>query len=445
MPEKDDEQVDPIKTTSGLEQDDSESPTENIDEKDLLSPMEGFSDFQKNEILSIVKTTRPIPKKMKISAFTFTLLLIGSAIGGGIGVTLGTALANESISAVSNTGVIEVNNPENINWLTAAALKVTPSSVSILSRSAGGFGSGSGIVYNTDGYIVTSAHLFKHSGFNPNVVESEVRFSNGEVVSATLVNLDLTSDLALLKLDSKPLTYNLVPAIWRDSDTVEVGEYVAVIGSPLDMFNSVTQGVISATDRVIQLSLLGGSQGEDRLEFNNGNADAAQGITLKVLQTDAAINPGNSGGGLIDSKGNFIGLNAAISGGDFTRGLGFSIPSNNVTRIIDNMIDKGSSTNALLGASATDQLFNPQSLPSLSKGARLVEIVSNGAAYESGIEKDFVVIKLNGKNINSSADLVGLLRTFDSGTSAIIQGYYTSAPNTILDFNVTLGAAPDGT
>jgi putative serine protease PepD len=423
---------------------------QSYDEETYVEP--GFVDedmlsaSQRAEILAIIKSTRPIPKRMKISAFTFPLLLIGSAIGGGVGVTLGSALAEESISAVSNNGIIEVTNLEDINWLTAAAIKATPSSVSILSRSAGGFSSGSGIVYDTEGHIITSAHLFKHGDFKTEEIEAEVRFSNGEVVSATLINVDLSLDLALLKLNNSPKTYDLVPATWRDSNTIQVGEYAATIGSPLDMFNSVAKGVISATDRVIQLNLSDRGLGDNSLELDSGNnfISPSQSITLRVIQTDAPINPGNSGGGLIDHKGNFIGLNAAILGGDATRGLGFSIPSNTVTRVISNMVDTGSSTNALLGASAVDKPFTFDDAPSLSDGAWLVEISETGAAASSGIEKDFIVNRVNDMRISSAADLIGTIRSLNGGSEAQIGGYYLYSPEELLDFSVTLGVSQNG-
>lgn len=422
-------------------------PTENspLDEAGFESfPFEGLTEAQKEEVIKIVAASKvAVPqKKLKLGSSAFIVLLVGSMIGGGIGLTAGNSLSQSLISSISNNGVIEVNGSEEINWLTAASVKATPSVVAVLAVSPGGDSSGSGIVYDTEGHIVTSAHLFQHSGFNITDVSAEIRFSNGEVVSAKLLSADLSLDLALLKLDEIPKTYELVPATWRDSEEVQVGEYVAAIGSPLDLYNSVTKGVISSTDRVIQLSRL---TPEYSARLSLEPADVENTITVRVFQTDASINPGNSGGGLVDSEGNFIGLNAAISGSEGTRGLGFAIPSNNITRVMDNMIEKGSNANGLLGAVASNQLYNLDSYISFSTGALIVEVLEEGAAELAGIEKDFVVTSYQDKyNVSSSSDLVALIRSTNGGETVKISGYYLNDPSTIVDYQVKLGSAPNG-
>ena len=407
--------------------------------------LEKLTPAQRAEVVQIISAAKLKPqKRLKLSSTTFTLLLVGSMVGGGIGVTLGSSISNSLIDSASNNGVIEITNPENINWLSAAALKATPSVVSVLTLSDVGDASGSGIVYDEAGHIITSAHLFKHSSFeNLSGISVEIKFTNGEVVAAEVKGVDLAIDLAVLKVLEKPKEFELVPAIWRDSETVQVGEYVASIGSPLELYNSVSKGVISSTDRVIQLSRLATGNGTAGLGFREGDVD--DGITLKVIQTDAAINPGSSGGGLIDTEGKFIGLNAAISGSDSTRGLGFVIPGNNILRVADNIIEKGINNNGYLGAIATNKLFNPENLVSFSEGSLIVEVAESGPADKAGIKKDFVITLYQNKyKINTSSDLVGWLRSADSGSVVSLTGYYIGAEEEMLTYEVTLGVAPNG-
>lgn len=418
---------------------------EATEEETVLDKMSaGLTEEQKDEVIKIVAASKlAVPqKKLKLSASAFFILLVGSMVGGGFGVVAGSGLTDSLIQSTTNSGVINITNPEDINWLSAVAVTSTPSVVSILAVSPGGDSGGSGIVYSEEGHIVSSAHLFQHSGYNFNDIVTEVRFSNGEVVSAKLLNVDLSLDLALLQIEELPKEYDLVPAVWRDSETVQVGEYVAAIGSPLDLFNSVSKGVISSTDRVIQLSRLTSNNSRTTLDLDSSGADNT--ITVKVLQTDAAINPGNSGGGLVDCSGKFIGLNAAIAGSEGSRGLGFAIPSNNVVRAVDNMIKKGNNTNGLLGAIATNKPHNMEGYISFPTGALIVEIVSAGPADKAGIKTDFVITSYDGKKVTSSSDLVGLLRSTDANTTVKLEGYYLGNAEEAVSYDVLLGLAPNG-
>ena len=398
----------------------------------------------KDEVIKLIEAKSAKVKKVRLTGGATIVILMGSLLGAGLGFVFGSAFTNASVSEISNTGKIVIENPESVNWMTAAALKATPSVVSIISRSEGGEAAGSGIVYSEDGYIVSSAHLFQHSQFFLNQIEAEVRFSNGEVETAKVVNVDLSNDIAVLKLDNLPSTYELVAAEWRDSDTVEIGERVIAIGSPLELYNSVTQGIVSSTDRVIQLVKLLDTEGYSDLGFVGGSADVENGITVKVIQTDAAINPGNSGGGLVDSEGKFIGLNAAISGGDSVRGIGFSIPSNNIRRFADSIIANGGSTNGLLGAIVGNKFFSSNSITSFSVGALVAEVSENGPAAKAGIKSEYVITQAGDVKINSASDLVGVLRTVNSGTKVSLSGYYLTSPDETVSYEVELGSAPNG-
>lgn len=419
----------------------NETPDEQYFVEEVNSSAETLT---REEVVQLVKKHTSSVKKVKLTGGASAILLVGSLIGAGGGFVLGSTITTNSINDISNTGEITITNPAEVNWMTAAAVKATPSVVSIVSRSGGGDAAGSGIVYNAEGYIVSSAHLFQHSQYFINEIETEIRFSNGEVETAKVINIDLTNDIAVLKLDTLPSTYSLVPAEWRDSDTVQVGEQVIAIGSPLELYNSVTQGIISATDRVIQLSKLADAEGYDELGFVGGNADLDSGITVKVLQTDTAINPGNSGGGLVDAEGKFVGLNAAISGGETIRGLGFAIPSNNVVRIADNIIKNGGSNNGLLGAIVGNKLFAENSFATFTVGALVSEVSENGPAQAAGIGSNYVITKVDDNIITSASDLVGFLRTVNSGTQVSISGYYLIEPDKEVSYNVTLGSAPNG-
>lgn len=171
-------------------------------------------------------------------------------------------------------------------------------------------GAGSGVILSADGYIVTNFHVIDGAS------SITIRLTDGTEYSATLIGTDEQTDLAVLKIEAEALT----PAVFADSDNIQVGDLAVAIGNPLgELGGTVTSGIISALDREITID----------------------NQTMTLLQTSAAVNPGNSGGGLFNADGNLVGIVNAKSSGTGIEGLAFAIPSNTVTEIVSQIIENG--------------------------------------------------------------------------------------------------------
>lgn len=263
----------------------------------------------------------------------------------------------------------------------------------------GGGGQGSGFVISDDGEIVTNAHVVtdaERTGGEPGgssgpinaAKEVFVEFPDRNQVEAEIVGFDPDADVALLKVDPDGL--KLEPLELGDSTEVEVGAPVAAIGSPFGQEQSISTGIVSATDRSIR-SLTG---------FNIDGA----------IQTDASINPGNSGGPLMDSSGRVIGINQQInttSGGN--EGVGFAVPANLVNRSVKDLRDDGETEYAFIGVS-TIPLY-PQLAERLDidapSGALIVETTEDGPAQEAGLKgAGDETVKFQGQEIEVGGDVI---------------------------------------
>jgi S1-C subfamily serine protease len=278
-------------------------------------------------------------------------------------------------------------------------------------------------VLDDNGYIATNGHVITQ-GMGKNIDKARevfVRFADGNQVPAKIIGFDANADIGLIKVD--PGGLELVPLKLGRSAAVRVGEPVAAIGSPFGEEQSLSVGVVSATDRTI----------EALTDFQIGNA----------LQTDAAINRGNSGGPLLDTKGEVIGINSQIrsaSGG--SEGVGFAVPSDTVKRSIDQLREDGKVRYAYLGVSSQPlypQLARRLKLP-ITRGALVAEAVKGGPAAKAGIKgggKEIrfqitpvrpggdVITKVNGKPVtprNDIADLIAGLRPGDTVTLDVYRG-----------------------
>ena len=237
-------------------------------------------------------------------------------------------------------------------------------------------GVGSGVIITQDGYILTNNHVVDGSS------EVQVTLQNGREMTAKVVGRDPKSDIAVVKVDGKDL-----PAIqMADSDKVQVGDVVLAIGNPFGVGQTVTSGIVSATDR-------GGVGIEDYENF---------------IQTDAAINPGNSGGALVDINGRLIGVNTAIlsrSGG--SQGVGFAIPSNLARTVTESLVKNGHVTRGYLGVriqNVTPEIADQFNLKD-AKGALVGEVESDGPAAKAGLKPGDVVVKFDGKRVEDSRHL----------------------------------------
>ncbi len=310
---------------------------------------------------------------------------------------------------------------------------------------------------SSDGYVLTNTHVVTLDGQTGNATIS-VTTSDGKVYKATVVGTDPTYDLAVIKLEGAS---GLTPIEWADSSKLNVGDNTIAVGAPLDLPNTVTTGIVSALNRSIQVaSSAAPSDGSDsqqdqgqgegespfRFDFGQGQQQqsASQTIKIAVIQTDAAINPGNSGGALVDSDGKLIGINVAIasaggssSGGQSGNiGVGFSIPSDIAKRISTEIIDNGSATHGLLGASVQDAASIQGAT---TTGAYVAEAQSGGAAASAGLAKGDVITKFNGVPITNSIDLTAQVRALAAGSKAEVTYNRNGQEKTV---EVTLGSMP---
>ena len=260
-------------------------------------------------------------------------------------------------------------------------------------------GIGFGFVISSDGYILTNAHVVtddssvQSGGSSVKASEVEVDFTDGKKAKAQIVGYDLTSsDVAVLKVDPKGL--NLVPAVLGDSDKVQVGEPVVAIGSPFGVYSSsLTSGVVSAVNRSVESPQAG---------FTINNA----------IQTDAAINRGNSGGPLFDDHGEVIGLNeqiATTSGG--SEGVGFAVPINTAKKVKDQIITTGTVDYAFMGVvgqTVDKDLAQQNNLP-VDHGALITDVQSGSPADQAGIQKNDIIISIDGHDMNTMEDVTGYL------------------------------------
>ena len=370
--------------------------------------------------------------------------VLGGASGAGIAVLI-TQDSTEQTAAVNPQQSVVINNASAVTDISAVAAKASPSVVTIKVSTATSGGSGSGVIISNDGYIVTNAHVVTLSGAT-NEATWQVEDNRGLLFSAKLVGTDPTVDLAVLKVDG---VTDWTPIEWADSSKLNVGDVTIAMGAPLGLDGTVTTGIVSALNRSIQI---GNSAVPDQSDsttpdqdnpFDFFQFDYGQGqgqtqssqasITIPVIQTDAAINRGNSGGALLDSQGRLIGVNVAIAGSGGNIGVGFALPSNLVKRVTSEIIDTGSATHGLLGASVSDQASQKGST---SVGAVVKEVVAGSAADKAGIQAGDIVMSVNGVPIESSSDLTATIRSLAAGTTTDLVIVRGGKPQTI---TVTLG------
>jgi len=243
-------------------------------------------------------------------------------------------------------------------------------------------GTGSGVIISADGYIVTNNHVIK------NATDIEVTLNNKKIYKARLIGADPTNDIALLKIDSKNLSYITL----GDSDNVKVGEWVLAVGNPYNLTSTVTAGIISAKGRDLD---------------GTNNIDS-------FLQTDAAVNAGNSGGALVNIHGELIGINTAISSmtGSFI-GYSFAIPSNIAKKVIEDLMEFGNVQKAILGINGVEldsELADKLNIENTS-GFYISNVVEKSGAQKAGLKANDVVVKLDNVKIATFADLNGYIST----------------------------------
>jgi serine protease Do len=237
-------------------------------------------------------------------------------------------------------------------------------------------------------YVVTNRHVVHDYSYE----DISIHLYDGRVVHPTRILTDAGTDVAIMKIEAG----GLQPVLWGDSDEVEIGHMVLALGSPFGLSQSVTYGIISAKGR--RSLSLGASGAMTNQEF---------------LQTDAAINPGNSGGPLIDLRGRLVGINTAIasnSGGN--EGIAFSIPSNLVRQITEQLLEHGTVKRAFLGVKLDPDLTTATAARlklDRVRGARIVEVYEGTPAAQAKLRPDDVVLRMNGTEVIDHDHLINLV------------------------------------
>jgi len=247
------------------------------------------------------------------------------------------------------------------------------------------------VIDEKEGLILTNYHVVGDADEIKIVLTEEDKDADG--IDAKVVGGDAEADVALLKI--KP-NRKLIAAPFGDSDVLEVGEWVMAIGNPFGHGHTVTKGIISAKERVIQ----------PISQFSN------------YLQTDTPINPGNSGGPLINTAGQVIGINTAINAA--AQGIGFAIPINYVKKILPELRSKGAVTRGFIGVNITEitpQLAKSLKLPKGLRGVIVSEIYDGEPAAKAGVQVYDVITEINGKKINDGRALVNTISSFAPGTA----------------------------
>ncbi|MDK1327144.1 trypsin-like peptidase domain-containing protein [Arthrobacter sp. zg-Y1143] len=379
-------------------------------------------------------------KKFGAGALVTGMVLAG-LLGGGVAVGANSLMDGDSNGAgqTGQSETVVVNNKDSVNAVTAAAVKASPSVVTIEVAASGSTGTGSGIILDNEGHILTNTHVVTLGGTaaDPTV---EVQTSDGRVLQATVVGTDPVSDLAVIKVDATDLT----PAALGDSEKLNVGDTVIAIGAPLGLAGTVTDGIVSTLNRTISVQSSAAPESDSdssQVPEDDGNGfrfappdgssqDQSSGessIFLNVLQTDAAINHGNSGGALVNTSGEVIGVNVAIasaasgSAGEESGsiGVGFAIPITYAQRIADEIIDNGSASHGYLGVSVKPATASNSS-STFTVGADVADVVSGSPGAKAGLKKGDVVTSVNGMPVTDAQSLTAAIRMQPAGGKVTI-------------------------
>jgi S1-C subfamily serine protease len=332
--------------------------------------------------------------------------------------TIFKKVENSVVQIISKTPTIDVSNPSNQSSSNTITL-------------------GSGFIYDKQGHIVTNGHVVGDAQI------VDVTFLNGNRYTAKVIGSDIYSDIAVLQIlqnasqPQRQLASSLKPLVLGNSSNLEVGDTVIAIGNPFGLSDTMTTGIVSGIGRSLPTFVGGG--------FSIPNA----------IQTDAPVNPGNSGGPLLDAGGEMIGMNTAILSGTSTfSGIGFAIPSNDITRIVPTLIEKGYYPHPYLGlrdGTLTSDLAQDAGIPVNLKGVYVDSLTKNGPADKAGIHGSTrdqyskkhlgdIIIAADGHNITTSDDLVNYIGQHKSVGDNVTLTVYRNGH--IIDLKTTLAARP---
>jgi putative serine protease PepD len=350
-----------------------------------------------------------------------TLLITVAAagvIGGAAGATIDHELGGDNGTATAATRTVPAqtaatNRPANpTGGLDAGAIydRTKDAVAFITSRTSEGVATGTGFAISKDGYLVTNAHVVDGA------TRVTVKVGDGKTVTAKVVGVDQSTDIALLKIDVGDTP--LATVALGDSSAVAVGDPVFAIGNPFGLDRTLTTGVVSALQRSI---------------------DAPNGFAItNVIQTDAALNPGNSGGPLLNAQGQVIGVNSQIesptqsaTGQGQNSGIGFAVPSDTVKRVVQQLRTTGKATHAYLGVQLSDATDDG--------GATVGALTPGGPAAKGGLQRGDVITAVGGKAIQTSEDLQSAVDADTPGNTMTLTVKRGGATKTL---HVKLGTRP---
>ncbi len=283
-------------------------------------------------------------------------------------------------------------------------IRTTASVQSFFGGSSDQGGEGSGVIYTTDGYIITNYHVIEsvvkyQSSANTSI---EVFFpSNPETpIGAKVIGYNVSADLAVIKVDQTGLTAIEL----GNSDEIKVGQYAIAIGCPggLQFMGSVSYGIVSGLNRTMTVDSIG---------------------EMELIQTDAAINPGNSGGALLNSNGQLIGISSSKLVNTSYEGMGFAIPVNTVAEVVKDILDNKDNPSPYIGIEIykyTGEYLEKYNLP---HGAAVKSVVSGGPAYEAKIRSGDIITEFNSMVIDEYTDFIEVLEKCTPGTKVTVKIY----------------------
>ena len=340
----------------------------------------------------------------------FMSILFISALGGGLTLStyklfIETSMPYEIaegrvLTTTAVSGLISLNSIEETVNFTSAAEKTLPTVVHVKnttlskgytsyedlffgrSQQRAQIGTGSGVIISVDGYIITNNHVIEGAQ------SIEITTNDNKTYTAELIGTDSSTDIALLKIKTlEPLSY----LTFGDSNLAKVGEWVLAVGNPFNLTSTVTAGIISAKSR-----------------------DLSGQNTQSFIQTDAAVNPGNSGGALVNTNGELIGINTAITSktGSYI-GYSFAVPSNIARKVIEDLMEFGNVQNGILGViggelnSKNSKEFGVNE----TEGFYVNDIQKGTGAEKAGLQKGDIIQRIDGVTISKFSDLKGFLNT----------------------------------
>lgn len=371
------------------------------------APYAGYAAPEASATPTVVVTKKGPGWVALVAAMILTVAMTLGAV-----LYLRPALLRASTPTNMNGGTVSAvpaSSSDGTDW-SAVASAVSPAVVTIQTQGASSSGgTGSGVVYDAQGDIVTNYHVIASVVSGGKI---QVTLADGRLYSAHIVGHDRTTDLAVIRLDNPPS--DLTVARFASSSTLKVGAPVMAIGAPLGLSNTVTTGIVSALNRPVEVSMEDSSAQQDPTQASSDL------VVTNAIQIDASINPGNSGGPLFDASGAVVGINSSIKslssssdGQAGSIGLGFAIPSDLAVSVADQLIASGQASHGMLGVTvraATTTIGNDTFV-----GAQVQDVTPGSGAATAGLRSGDVITKVEGQEVTSPKQLIGYVRRYKAG------------------------------